>query len=267
MPINYKIAIWNFGFGSLGGSPSFKKKEIVVEALQYANSIGCTSILAQEICNLSGLQNFKDIYPYSIYYTVPNDKPEGIWGGRAGNDIKNCGDSQQWGTAILSKNPLKTIHLEINTAYPGTMILAIDEINHIGLISIYGKRIGNEEYVTNLHRCLSDLTAVLNDPCASNGFILGGDLNIGSLRTEKISARSGIVIERIHNLGFIDCGDPTAPYTCTYHGGNVDRQSQVDWSFASKKLPTKLKSYATIDNSLKAKALSDHYPIIMEFNL
>ena len=263
-----KIVTWNFGFGS-PGSPSLNNKDKVVEALCHASRSGCDVVLAQEICALDNLPSVKELYPYFQYATCPKDRPEGgHWGGKTGIDAANEADAKKWGTAVLSKDPLVSVPLAINSAYPGTMLLVKDEKRGLGLVSIYGKRVAYEGYVENLHRCISDLTAALGGAEFTSGFILAGDMNIGDLRNEKISARSIIVINRLYDLGFRNCCDENSPYACTYHGGTrEDRESRVDWVFASKKLRSRLHGYAWIDASAGTKALSDHYPIIAELNI
>ncbi|MDR1938731.1 MAG: hypothetical protein LBQ73_09600, partial [Tannerellaceae bacterium] len=89
-----KIISMNFGYGSCN-SPSYKKINVVKDALNHLFDSGADIVLAQEFPD--GMAD--------IYAPISNG----------------------WGTAILSKTPLERIDIKGPAAYPGTFVAAKEE--------------------------------------------------------------------------------------------------------------------------------------------
>jgi hypothetical protein len=89
-----------------------------------------------------------------------------------------------WGTAVYAADGLAIRHLAVAASHPGAFVAAeIDgpqlgaPITAISLYGIFERLLGTEYSSTTLHRSLSDLTGLLDDPKRRGRIILGGDLN------------------------------------------------------------------------------------------
>ena len=269
-----RVATWNLGYGSLQ-SPSRNSTNKVRAALEYMSGKGVDIVIAQEIFNPNSIQ---DIYPHQIYSEIPHKNPSGtgVWGNiDFSTDAENNGNDQKWGTAVLAKS---NFHLEkfvpdgnkckyYNTAYPGSVTIAQIANTDIAIISMYGKKIYDYEWVTNysylanLHRCLSDMAPLLDRFYSPKRFIIAGDWNASPQFDTRTSSKNYNFFERLVNFDLKDCLGhfPDGNYETTYKNSG-----QLDWMFASKKLIIK-NSY--VDYSKEVEDLSDHRPIITEIEL
>ena len=269
-----KIVSWNLNFGS-------KRDRTKLDFVNVLDDIGADVLLAQEMfvpteCPPGQIINTDDYckgkfgaFKYCLFNEIPTERPVNNW---SGSGRKTPAD-KQWGTAILSKIPLEKVELKFSTAYPGTVSVA--KVKDLCLISMYGKLIHwdntTELYLSNLHRCLSDLsTLFVSDKVQENQelkhFVIGGDWN-SSPQFEDTRAMQKNFFERLFLFGLKDCTGSLSfengqlkenGYIKTYFGKNSDVQD--DWLFADEKLTLKepAKTYEKID-------CSDHYPIVAEF--
>ena len=141
---------------------------------------------------------------------------------------------------------------------------------------MYGKLIHRNDtaelYLSNLHRCLSDLsTLFVRDKVQRkqgiNHFVLAGDWN-SSPQFEDTRAMQKNFFERLFLFGLKDCTGSLSfengrlkenGYKKTYFGQNSDVQD--DWLFADKGLYDTLKEPAGTYEKIDC---SDHYPIVAE---
>lgn len=271
-----KVITWNLGYASIT-SPSINNQEIVNSALKYIED-KADIVLAQEMYIPEGVEEgavckFNDIYQYCIFKSIPKNRPEGSqWGGKEGNDIKNQNDSKKWGTAIFSKTMIDPIQLEVNTSYPGTIVIAKSTLYNTAFISMYGKAIrygSNNNYIHNLHRSISDLFPILSTPLLEKNFdlknvIIAGDWNIGPEFDDQTTRRYSNFFERMYDLGAYDClgNFPNGTYQATFKDGS----KQIDRMLANKELIQKIVT-SQIDSSEKRFQYSDHCHICTEFDI
>ena len=228
-------------------------------------------ILAQEIFEPSELRR---LYPNQIYSDVPVYKPQGqgLWGAMDFSiDTRNNNSRPKWGTAILAAENanLKKIELKYNTAYPGSMTVAQIAGTDIAVMSMYGKNVCDYEkvtafsYLANLHRCLSDTAPLLDGFSSAKRFIIAGDWNAGPQWDKGKSRKNLNFFERLATFDLKDCLGhfPDGGYETTFkHNGN----RQIDWMFASQPFTV---HNPHVDYTAEIEDLSDHYPIIAEFEI
>lgn len=265
-----RAATWNFGYGS-AGSPSRGCKPKVQKALEYLQKNNVDIVLAQEIFDPYELRS---IYPNQIYSDIPiyNPQGQGIWGAiEFSADTRNNNKRPKWGTAILAaKNiNLNKIELKYNTSYPGTITIAQIAETDIAVISMYGKNIYDYEkvtaysYLANLHRCLSDMAPLLDGYSSAQRFIIAGDWNAGPQWDNRKSRKNFNFFERLATFGLKDCLGhfPDGEYEMTF---KHNRNRQIDWMFSSPQLNIR---EAHVERSFEIEDVSDHYPIITEFDI
>lgn len=265
-----RAATWNFGYGSVG-SPSKNNKTKVQKALEYLRKNNVDIVLAQEIFDPNELRR---LYPNQIYSDVPvyNPQGQGLWGAMDFSiDTRNNNSRPKWGTAILAAENvnLSKIELKYSTAYPGSMTVAQIAGTDIAVISMYGKNVYDYEkvtafsYLANLHRCLSDTAPLLDGFSSAKRFIIAGDWNAGPQWDKGKSRKNFNFFERLVTFDLKDCLGhfPDGGYETTFkHNGN----RQIDWMFASQAFTV---HNPHIDYVAEIEDLSDHYPIIAEFEI
>ena len=269
-----KIVSWNLSFGS----PPYPFPN--VDFLKVLEDIGADVLLAQEMfvpqeCPTGQIveTNCFGAFKYCLFNEIPTERPKENWSGSG----KITPAGKKWGTAILSKVPLKEVELKFSTAYPGTVSVA--KVNDICLISMYGKLIywdntTKELYLSNLHRCVSDLSTLFYSKTVPkeqgiNHFVLAGDWN-SSPQWGKFDKN---FFERLFLFGLKDCmnslsftednGLTVSEYTKTYFGQKTTSDIQDDWFFADDALYDTLKKPAGTYE--KINSVSDHFPIVAEF--
>jgi exonuclease III len=193
--------------------------------------------------------------------------------------IKN----RNFGNAIYAKTG-KLTEIPIDTAQGGAFLVGLIEIpagDSLVLINLYGLLEAHPSNPTRqvvhagIHRALSDLTFLLQGwtkPKFVN-FVLAGDLNNDRRmdnhprfrRKDKATGR--IMFERIENYGLHDCVSEFYPdHVQTYRHNRGGYPWQLDHMFASKKILARLKNLY-IDDSEQVKQISDHNPIVADFDI
>ena len=193
------------------------------------------------------------------------------------------GEKRNFGNCIISFGP-EINRTEINTKYKGSLIVSeiiladtkIAVINLYGILTAISK---NQKTVApNIHNMLSDLTPIFlgwSDE-KFKSFILAGDFNVDKRMdtTEGMYWRKGmrtsqIIFERIEDFLLEDClikKYPNFVRTFRNKSGRDKVPWQIDHMFASKDLYNKLQKIEVLENT-ETSALSDHYPIIADFDI
>ena len=221
----------------------------------------------------------------------------GVWS-RAGTHGRD-GAQRLWTAAVMSDWPLsrvtdaqpqyrgKACDVPFVCSRPGVWEAARIETptgSALTAVALYG--LMDELSDASVHRSLSELSPVLDDPRYKNLVIVGGDLNTGtqwSKTEQRWNDRDRSVLDRIAALGLVDClrakrapgrlegcrcleGDD-----CAHVRTRTDRQHpsipyQTDYLFASAGLASRL-TYCEALASDERFAMSDHAPIVADFEL
>jgi exonuclease III len=190
-------------------------------------------------------------------------------------------DRGSWGTWIV---PFGRVHLSpipwvnlgetrpggyLEASHPGAYCVAearLPSRRIVTVASVYGMlafraRNGRRYAVTTVHRTLSDLTPILDVKRSKKPVILAGDLNVTPQIREPDTAAHEAVIQRIKAFGLTDhLGETHKGFVRTYINHKLDWQD--DWVFAS---PALICVRCEPENTGQAWALSDHCPVIAEF--
>jgi hypothetical protein len=148
---------------------------------------------------------------------VPSDR-RGAWSaiGTRGRD----GKVRRWTTAVVSTWPSNPItdarpqwrqskrEVPFECSRPGSWAAAIVDtpLGRVSAVSLYG--LLDELSDASVHRSLSEVSPVVDDPRYNKLVLLGGDLNTGTQGTEqdaRFNDRERNVLERITALGLVDC--------------------------------------------------------------
>lgn len=136
----------------------------------------------------------------------------------------------------------------------------------------------------SVHRSLSEVSPLLDDPRYQDLVVIGGDLNTGTQWPDKDgrwNARDRGVLERFEALGLVDClrlkrpsgrlaGCPcTDGEACEHVRTRKDPHYpntpyQTDYLFASQKMAKRLVSCEALATE-EWLAISDHAPIVADF--
>ena len=135
----------------------------------------------------------------------------------------------------------------------------------------------------SVHRSLSEVSAVMDDPKYKNQIVLGGDLNTGAQwpKGESFNKRDRNLLERIEALGLVDCirakrpagrlagcpcidGDDCAHVRTRRDPRRPAVPYQTDYLFASPRLAATLISCEVLASD-DWFAISDHAPIVAVF--
>jgi endonuclease/exonuclease/phosphatase family metal-dependent hydrolase len=226
---------------------------------------------------------------------VPSDR-SGVWSalGTRGRD----GKVRRWTTAVVSKWPACTItdarpqwrqskrEVPFECSRPGSWAAAIVDtpLGRVSSVSLYG--LLDELSDASVHRSLSELSPIVDDPRYNKLVLLGGDLNTGTQGTERdarFNDRERNVLERIAALGLVDCVVAKRPpgrlAECTcLHGDQCvhvrtrrdrrypDVPYQVDYLYASARLAATLSSCEVLATD-EWFEISDHAPIVADFRV
>jgi endonuclease/exonuclease/phosphatase family metal-dependent hydrolase len=168
---------------------------------------------------------------------------------------------------------------------PGSWVAARIEtgLGGVSAVALYG--LMDEFSDASVHRSLSELSPVIDDPKYSEQVILGGDLNTGTQwpAGDPFNKRDRNVLDRLEALGLVDCirakravgrltGCPCIEgENCSHVRTRRDAKRpsvpyQTDYLFASQKLAARLVSCASLATD-EWFAISDHAPILAEFEL
>lgn len=208
-----------------------------------------------------------------------------------------------WGSGIVSPKlkltevtKAKSVHsraeVDLLNTKPGCVAIAritLPDNSGLTLISCYGL-IDDGYAQTTMYRIIADLIPLFDDKELGKRVILAGDLNITSQmknKTERI--RHQAILESIKSLGLLDCLEmtkssreamqdcpcPEAP-DCGHvvtHRHNRGSQMHIDYIYATESLARKLENCYVIDERKEFPTedskwkLSDHCPVVAEFNL
>jgi uncharacterized protein (DUF58 family) len=160
-------------------------------------------------------------------------------------------------------------------------VVSVPDLGDVTAVSLYG--LMDERSDASLHRSLSELSAVFDDPRYNRLLLLGGDFNTwtGWEAGSAHLARDLVVLDRIRAFGLIDCleakrrrgrleGCPCSLGTrCRHTRTRLDPRYpgipyQMDYLFASRDLAELLTSSEALDHE-RWPSPSDHFPIVASF--
>jgi len=223
---------------------------------------------------------------------VPPER-QGVWSadGTLGRDDKK----RRWTAAVVSTLPSSSIidakpqwrqskrNVPFQCSRPGSWVAASVQSasGPITALALYG--LLDELSDASVHRSLSELSPVMDDPRYKKQIILGGDLNTGTQWPdgEPFYKRDRNVLDRIEALGLVDCirarrppgrlagclcieGDDCAHVRTRQDPKRPDVPYQTDYLFASPTLASQLVSCEVL-SSAEWFAISDHAPIVADF--
>jgi exonuclease III len=250
--VTLRIVTWNM-------NACFRSDEEHARAWAYLDGLGADVALVQEAKR-------------------PADRPEVL--------LSEIGGSRPWGTGIvpyrgLKLDPLPRVPLgqpvagKIQDSHPGCSLTASISLGGepITLASVYGMNDGplangTTYAMTTVHRLLSDLTPLLDCNRQLRRVVLAGNLNVSPQIRWPDTKHHRILLERLEAFGLMSgLGDwKNSEYVRTHRPKNKEGTTpwQDDWVFHSTLL--RLVSCEP-DHSDDAWALSDHCPVIAEFEV
>jgi hypothetical protein len=206
------------------------------------------------------------------------------------------GYRRPWATAIVSPHALREIDdarswrggrpvkVPFERSRTGSWTAAIVRVPDVGdvtAVTLYG--LMDEKSDASLHRSLSELAPVFDDPRYNRLLLLGGDLNTwtGWPAASAHLARDRVVLERIHSYGLVDCLRAKRPAgrldgcpcslggRCRHTRTRLDTRYpeipyQMDYLFASTELAKVLMSCEALPSD-RWPSPSDHFPIVATF--
>lgn len=221
---------------------------------------------------------------------------KGIWRqATVGRDAKR----RRWSAAVLSPHPVVEItdarpswrgserNVQFVCSRPGSWIAASVEVavgRTVTAVSLYG--LLDEFSDASVHRSLSELSPLVDDPRYRTHVLIGGDLNTWSGWSESepgtTLARDINLLERFEALGLVDCLAAKRPPgrlpdctctlgdDCTHTRTRLDPRAphipfQNDYLWASRALAAHLTSCSALATD-EWFAISDHAPIVAEFD-
>lgn len=219
----------------------------------------------------------------------------GVWStdGTVGRDRAK----RRWTAAVVSRFKSTAItdarpqwrqskrNVPFQCSRPGSWAAArVDtELGPVSAVALYG--LMDELSDASVHRSLSELSPVLDDPKYNKHVILGGDLNTGTQwpKGEVFYKRDRNVLDRIEALGLVDCIQAKrAPgrlagcqciegENCAHVRTRKDPRHpavpyQTDYLFASPRLASRLVSCEPLATD-EWFTISDHAPIVAVFQL
>jgi hypothetical protein len=218
----------------------------------------------------------------------------GAWS--ASGTIGRDGKRRPWTAAVITKKPSRPItdarpqwrqsrrEVPFECSRPGSWAAASvrSPLGQISAVSLYG--LLDEFSDASVHRSLSEVSPIIDDPRYANIVVLGGDLNTGAQwpqAEQRFNDRDRNVLDRIAAFGLIDCirakrsagrligcpcadGDRCAHVRTRRDGRRPDVPYQTDYLFASPKLVADLISCEVIATD-EWFAISDHAPIVADF--
>jgi hypothetical protein len=169
---------------------------------------------------------------------------------------------RDWGSAVYVADDLELRLLPIEVvSHPGAFVVVeIDSpelsapITAISLYGLFEKILKTDYSSPSLHRSLSDLTVVLDDPTRRGRIILGGDLNVSPLKWGPLHR---VIFDRIELFGLESCLDYRERPTPTH------RQVEIDYVFVSRELVPRVSAGSVVD----VGDLSDHRALVVEIEL
>lgn len=224
----------------------------------------------------------------------PPPAATGIWReATVGRDSKR----RPWSAAVLSPHPVTEItdarpswrgserNVPFVCSRPGSWVAASVEVATgmtVTAVSLYGFL--DEFSDASVHRSLSEISPLVDDPRYRTHVLIGGDLNTwsGWPAHEPTLARDINLLQRFEALGLVDCLAAKRPSgrlpdctctlgdACTHTRTRVDPRApeipyQIDYMWASSALAERLGSCTALATS-EWFAISDHAPIVADFD-
>ena len=197
--------------------------------------------------------------------------------------IHRLAKGRKFGNAIYVKDG-EIAEYTVESQQEGSLVISVVETpkkQQLVLINIYGIL----EYLPEnprgklvhpgIHRSLSDISYLLEGytrPKFTN-FVLAGDFNNDRRMDEhptfkrKGKRTTNLMFDRIEDYRLQDCVKKFYPdYVQTYRHTTGGYPWQLDHMFASKKVFSNLKNLY-VDNSEEVKSISDHSPIVADFDI
>jgi endonuclease/exonuclease/phosphatase family metal-dependent hydrolase len=223
---------------------------------------------------------------------VPPER-RGIWS-RTGTEGRD-GRLRPWTAAVVTDHPCAEITdtrprwrqsvraVPFTCSRPGSWVAATVQVGGRALtvVSVYG--LMDEFSDASVHRSLSELSPVFDDPRYKRDVIIGGDLNTGTQwrKGDPFNERDRNVLERFAAYGLVDCLAAKRPAgrlegcactfgdQCTHTRTRRDGRYpltpfQTDYLFASKSMAARLVSCQALTGD-EWFAVSDHAPIVADF--
>lgn len=220
----------------------------------------------------------------------------GAWS--ASGTVGRDGKRRPWTAAVVTKSPSQPLadarpqwrqskrNVPFECSRPGSWAAVSVEspLGRISAVSLYG--LLDEFSDASVHRSLSELSPIVDDPRYCSLVLLGGDLNTGtqwSQTERRFNDRDRNVLDRIKALGLVDCIRAKRPPgrlaecpcldadACAHVRTRRDARRphvpyQTDYLFASTRLVTALSSCQVLATD-EWFAISDHAPIVADFHL
>jgi endonuclease/exonuclease/phosphatase family metal-dependent hydrolase len=199
-----------------------------------------------------------------------------------------------WSAQVWSKWPISPIteahshnaygkpkSVPFETSRPGSWAAASVEVPKLGpvtVISVYG--LLDEISDASVHRSLSELSPLFDDPKWNHRVFLGGDLNTGTQwrRSSPYLQRDRLVLERLETFGLVDLLAAARPAgrlencpcsygeECTHTRTRIDtryprKPYQTDYLFASESLVSSRQLMSCVADAAY-RGTSDHFPVI-----
>jgi endonuclease/exonuclease/phosphatase family metal-dependent hydrolase len=225
----------------------------------------------------------------------PPPTARGIWReATVGRDSKR----RPWSVAVLSPHPVSEItdarpswrgserNVPFVCSRPGSWIAASVEVASgvdVTAVSLYGPL--DEFSDASVHRSLSELSPLVDDPRYQQHVLIGGDLNTwtGWPASEPALARDINLLQRFEALGLVECLAAKRPPgrlqdctctlgdDCTHTRTRLDPRFpntpyQIDYLWASAPLASRLSACRVLATG-EWFAISDHAPIVADFDL
>lgn len=219
--------------------------------------------------------------------------PDGSWS----CVYRPIGGARPWGSAVVgftvdveevthAKGRANSEPQPLLRTWPGSVAIATAPVRgrSVTLVSMYG--LIDQGYAdTTVHRHLSDLAPMFDDPAHEGRIILGGDLNITTQWTGRhLRYRDWetATFARMAALGLVDCLDlhrePGQLSGCECPDGHACRHIQTqrhrrssrpwqnDYLWASRPVVSEaVLESAGVHDSAAVQALGDHLPLLAHF--
>jgi hypothetical protein len=215
--------------------------------------------------------------------------------GRGQVVYRPIGGSRPWGSAVVgfgtevtevthARGRYNTADQHLHQTWPGSIAIATigSDAQRLTLVSMYGM-IDDGYADTTVHRQLSDLVPLLDDPSHEGHTLIGGDLNI---TTQWVGHQARYrywelaTFDRIRAFGLVDCLDryraagPLPGCGCldgeacrhirTQQHPRSARPWQNDYVFASRQAADERVIGARVVDEVRFSALSGHFPLAVE---
>lgn len=218
----------------------------------------------------------------------------GVWSRRG--TLGRDGAKRPWTAAVVSRHGVDEIKearaqwrgrsrgVKFQNSRPGSWVAALvhTEPRPISAVALYG--VMDDMADASVHRALSEISPIVDDPRYNSSVLLGGDLNVGTQwigRDKRFNARDNIVLKRIEAYGFVDCLRATRTpgrlsgcrcddgEDCTHVQTRRDARFpnvpfQTDYLYASKLLAARLRECRVLATP-EIFDISDHAPIVADF--